>query len=211
MIEKGYNQLIDKLAGNVGAVKPLSSPFKRAAFWFLAMLVYMGVVTQALGIARPLSAFESNAILLFDIALMFVLAFAAALASAFLCIPDIAGRKDCLIIPLTLLAVFIAWSGFQVFGRQNGLHSYPTNCYIDALALGSIPAAMMMYMSRNGASTRPYMSALMNILSVTGLAYIGLRFTCTIDSVSHIYIYHLLPFIIIGAIIGAGARYIYRW
>ncbi len=63
----------------------------------------------------------------------------------------------------------------------------------------------------SGAATHPVRMAIMNILAAGGLGYVTLRFSCLVDDIGHTCVYHLLPFVVAGAVLGLLARWLYRW
>jgi len=62
-----------------------------------------------------------------------------------------------------------------------------------------------------GSTTQPYLMILMNVIAVSGLGYIGLRITCASDDIGHICVFHILPYIALGAFIAMIGRRFYRW
>ena len=136
----------------------------------------------------------------------------AALCAAFLCVPDMRGQKWLISVPFTFLAVFLLWIGLRSWVEGVDMPAiHMGHCMSDGFWMAGIPAAIMVFLSTRGATTRPYLSALMVTLAITAFGYIGLRATCMMDTVGHATIYHLIPFTVFGAVLGLIARRLYKW
>lgn len=204
--------VIDNLCEELKPCKRLAHPLLRALPWALMAALYVAAVVNFLGPRPDVAAKLQDSAFLMDIGLMSAVSLSAALAAAWLCVPDMRGARWIVAVPLTLLAVFFFWCGIIV--HLDGF-SVPEmhwdHCFSDAMLMGAVPAAAIIFLVRRGATTRPFMSAAMSVLSVAGLGYVGLRFTCVLDSIGHAGLYHLLPFVAFGVAMGAAARFVFRW
>ncbi len=204
--------LIDDLTEGLQPRKRLAHPFVRVLPWVFLALAYMTGVVNYLGIRPDLASKFKDGAFLFEIGAMSAVSFSAVLASAWLCVPDMRGVKWLVAVPLTLLGAFLFWCGVRAYTDgfiMPELHW--DHCFNDAALMGFVPAAAVIFMSTKGATTRPFLMGVMNALSVGALGYVGLRFTCIMDTVGHAGVYHLLPFIAFGVLLGAGARFVFRW
>ena len=204
--------LIDDLAESLQPCKSPAHPLVRVLPWVFLALAYMTGVVNYLGIRPDLVHKFKDSTFLFEIGAMAAVSFSAAMASAWLCVPDMRGAKWLVAVPLTLLGTFVFWCGVRAHVDGFALPAmHWDHCFNDAMLMGLVPAAAVIFMSRGGATTRPLLMGMMNALSVGALGYVGLRFTCMLDTLGHAGLYHLLPFIVFGALLGGAARFVFRW
>ncbi len=212
MSDQSTETLIDNLTEELSPMRRLVHPSLRALPWVALAMAYVAGVVNYLGLRPDLFAQFENSTFLFETGLMFFITLTAVLASAFLCVPDMRGRKWLVSVPSTLFLAFLLWTITRSF--TEGIHMpaiHWDHCFQDRALMGFVPAVAIMFLGTRGATTRPRMMALMNILAVGALGYIGLRFTCSLDTVGHAALYHLFPFIVFGSALGFAARRIYRW
>ncbi len=204
--------LIDNLTEELKPRKKLAHPLARALPWMMVAMAYVAGIVNYLGVRPDFAAMLQDSIFLMDTGLMAAVSISAALSAAWLCVPDMRGVKWLVAVPFTLLATFFAWCA--IVSHVDGF-SMPDmhwdHCFNDAMMMGFLPAAAIMFLTLRGATTKPLTMSLMSVLSVAGLGYVGLRFTCMMDTIGHAGMYHLLPFVVFGALLGAAARFVYRW
>lgn len=213
MSERSMDTLIDDLAGQIAPVKPLAHPFLRALPWMAATALYTVAAVYVLGLRREFLDLLSDHVLMYEVIVMLGVSFSAALAASWMCVPDMRGQRWLAAVPLTLLGSFLVWSVLRGYAEGASLQqiTHMTHCAIDGTIMATLPAAFIMFLSRRGKTTRPFMMAAMNGLAVGGMGYIGLRFTCINDTVGHSCVFHIVPFVVFGLILGALARRLYRW
>ena len=215
MSEDNIKTLIDDMTGDWQPAGKMWHPVARVVPWAALMVVYIYGVVMYVGLRRDWPGIADDIFFIFEIGLTAMMAISAAIASSWLGIPDMGGRKWVLYVPLTLFGVFILWLGCHVYGqgglpllsRHQGLH----HCFSEGLLMGTVPVAGLMFLTRRGATTRPFMSAFMSILAGGALGWIGLRFSCGATNMVHVLLYHFLPFVLMGGVIGSLARWLYRW
>ena len=74
-----------------------------------------------------------------------------------------------------------------------------------------VPLAMLLFIMRKGATTHPVLSWVMTAMSAAAVAYIGLRFTCRMDTIGHATVSHLIPYLTLGFVLAFFARKLYKW
>jgi len=204
--------LIDNLCNGLRPCKRLPHPFLRALSGAILALAYVAGVVNYLGIRPDLAQKFQDTAFLFEIGTMGAVSLSAVLAASWLCVPDMRGVKWLVAVPLTLFGVFLFWCGIRAHVDGFAMPAmHWDHCFNDGLLMGFVPAAAVIFMSRRGATTRPFLMALVAVLSVGALGYVGLRFTCMMDTVGHAGVYHLLPFTVFGVLTGAGARVLFKW
>ncbi len=204
---------IDQLTDDLVETKPLMHPIKRGVIWLIVASIYAYGCVMFLGVRHDLmNALTTNSAYLFEIVLMSAIAISAGLGSLFLCVPDMRGKNWLKALAPTLAAVFISWSVIRA--NIEGLHLqglHWDHCFVDSMLIGALPAALIMFFTMRGATIYPRTQAIFNITAIAAIGYLGLRITCSMDTVGHAGIYHLAPFIVIGLLIGILAKRIFRW
>jgi hypothetical protein len=216
MSTDNLDRLADELVAGLTPVKPLRHPLIRILPWLGMAIAYAMAVTFGLGIRPDLPAKLHEMHFLTEIIWAAVVVASAALAGAWMAVPDARGQGRICTIPAVLAAGFALWAMTDSLGGGTA-HNMPLRplswhfCATHALILGALPVAAMVLMSRRGATARPRMMSLMNILAAGALGWLALRFTCVSDDAAHIFLYHFLPFAAAGGVLAALARRLYRW
>lgn len=212
MSEQPTEMLIENLAQDLGPVRRLAHPVFRVLPLLALSALYSAAVVFLIGVRSDIAHKLSDLHFMFEIGTMGLAGITAALAAAWLCVPDMRGRGWVPVLPLTLIGLFAFWHGLRSSLHGHGLpdHNWD-HCVIDGFILIALPAAAILWLTRRGATTRPFLMALMLVLAVTAFGYIGLRFTCVNDSVGHAGLSHVAPFALAGLAFGLLARRIYRW
>ncbi len=212
MSEPSVDDMINSLTDELEPVKPMAHPMARALPWMIGAAVYAWFVVHHIGL-RPDSLEKlSDLHFLFENMLVGLVGISAALCACWLCVPDMRGQKWIIAVPFSFLAVFFLWGGLR--SLIEGVHmetAHFGHCMGDGFWIAIVPAAIMVFLSTGGATTRPFLSAFMASLSVASFGYIGLHFTCMMDTVGHAMVYHLIPFVLLGMALGLIARRLYRW
>lgn len=208
----GSDRLIDTLSGELSPVVALAHPLRRAMIWIACSIAYLFLFLTLSGFRNDIASALTSGCFLCEIALVGMIGISAALASAWLCIPDGTQNRAVVIAPLAGLAVFAVWITARTFTEPVYMpHMHWDHCFNTGIAMGFVPALALIILSRRGATTAPLLMALMNSLAVASLGFIGLRLGCGADSIGHAIIMHLLPFAAAGLLAGLAARKLYRW
>lgn len=203
---------IEMLSNSLCPVKRQFHPVWRILPWILACAGYVAFIVDYIGV-RPDAAIKmTDTAFLLEIILGGGIFLSSIVAAAFLLVPDQRGQGWLVIVPWVLAGVLVLWSGIRAISEGLALPApHWDHCFADALFLGTVPAAFIMFVSIQGYTTKPRMMAAMHMLSVAGLGYVALRFTCMMDTVGHGFVYHLVPFVLFGGLLGVLARYVFRW
>ncbi len=213
MSDKKIKDLIGSLSEDLEPTKCMSHPFKRLLPWLVMAVIYLVLLINFMGIRHDLSAIMQDPRFIFEIILMGFIGISSAICAVFLCVPDMRGRSWLISLPFTGLALFTIWSvihAITIEGAQMP-HLHMDHCMGEGAFMTIIPLAMLLFLTRKGTTTRPILMAVMNMMSIAAVAYIGLRFTCAMDTVAHATLQHLLPYVLIGLILAMAARKIFKW
>ena len=203
--------LIDNLCNDLKPKRPLWHPSCCMGTWVIAALIVVGMVIVALGLRPDIKQVLGSADFMFEMALMFIVAVSALCATFWLRIPDMRGQGWILPVPSRVFGIYCVWA---VIGAIESARMPPMDihhCMIEGIYITAVPAVLMFLTVTKGCTTRPIMMAVMNGLAMTAIGYIALRLTCMSDDLGHIIFTHLMPFFIIGGVIGLLARRIYKW
>lgn len=206
------DDLIKDLTDGLEPVKCLPHPLICSLRWVAFAVSYMILVIIVLGTRGDISFKVNEPVYLFELGLVTAMSLSAALSSLWLRIPDIRGQKWVVAVPISLFGVLSLWVGLHAYYGIEGVPEVHWHkCFKEAVLFGFVPALAIAFLSARGRTTHPLIMGLMNVLSVGGLGYIGLRITCASENIEHICVYHIMPYILLGLVIGIIRKRIYRW
>lgn len=206
------NNTIENLTDSLKPVRSLPHPVILFSVWLTVSLLYLGAVISYLGVRYDIVEQLNNSVFLFETTLAALIGLSAGICALYGCIPDKRGMTWMPGIPLSLVGVFLLWYVFKSFESAVHIpHMHWDECFTDATLLAFIPAALIITFVKTGRSTTPYVTMAMAMISVSFLGWASLRITCAIDSIGHVFFYHILPYLVLGSIIGLLARRILRW
>ena len=212
MNDTSLDNTIAQLTSDLEPVKKLAHPALRAALWIVAVAIYAACAVVFIGIRDDIYDALVNPAFIFETLMGTGLFVLSAVAVLYMCIPDMSGHKWLLSVTYTLAGTFCLWIGIQWFAQGMKMpHMHWDHCMTEGLVMTLVPLVIMFFMTRQGATTRPYTTALLTIIAVSALAYVGLRFTCSMDAVWHSFLGHIMPFVVIGVLSGLAARKLYKW
>lgn len=206
-------QLISRLCNEHSEVKCLGCPYKRAVTMILIVFIYNAVMVLLDTMRGDMNQIMTSTTFLFEISLSLLISITTFIAISLMMIPDMAGKKWFLTIPMTLLGVFLMWMGTSFFDQGHiQEHVFPNSgCFKDGILYALLPIAIVIWKLKNGATTHSSWTIFLSIISVTFVGWISLRLVCQLDTPSHIFINHFLPFVAVGAATGLFARKYFSW
>ena len=212
---KDVNELIDHLLQDHKPIAPEPHPLIKTLPLMLIMIIYMSVVTSIIGLRsdwKPefLTQFGTYQL---ELILSLTLGITALLATGWLRIPYMKSQKWMVSIACLSAIIFFSFEIYRLISEGISFSTIDSliECYIHSIALASIPVALLVMRQKSGSPTRPYLSAIMGTLAITGFAWISLRLTCSVNLAGHNAIVQLSPFMILGLVLGTYARKLYKW
>ncbi len=214
MSDKDINALISDLTQDVKPVKCCRHPLLRLLPFLFVAVIYIGGIFYFYGVRPDLAAKWGDSIFVFEVLLMAMIAISSALSSVYLSLPDKGGYGWLPVVPFTALGIFALWSIARIFSNgmplvMPGLHM--DHCMGEGVFMAIIPLAMLLVITRSGATVAPYLSAAMGVISAGAIGYTGLKISCSMDTVAHTLVSHLAPYLLIGALMGIFARKLFKW
>lgn len=204
--------LIEGLAEELEPTKRLQHPVLRTVLWGGAAVTYTVIVALMLKIRPDLANKATDAAFILEVSLATFTMITAALASAWLAVPDMRGKNWLPVLPLTGVGFLVFWSAVRFFTEGEEMpHLHWDKCFEHGALMAIMPLVAILVMTRKGTTCYPRLTAAMNILSVSMLGYVALRFTCVMDTVGHSGITHIMPFVLVALIMGLTSRKLYKW
>ncbi len=214
MIKEKQNseELISSLSSDLTKLNVMNHPLKRALSVFLIAVIYMVIAVFMLGLRDDIGVKLQNNVFIFELLYFFVIALSAVICSSWLCVPDVRGAKFMLAIPILLLSAWAMWGAFSFDIDVHKITDIKLHhCHVDSIILGTVPSFAILFFSTQGRTTSPYFMSFMNVMFVGALGYISLRLICLSDNADHICYIHVVPYLLLGIIMAALGRRIYRW
>ncbi len=206
------DDVIDGLSGDLQPVSVMRHPLSRALPSAMLCALYVFVVSFAIGFRADISDKFDEPLFVTEVLLSVFIAVSAAMASSWLCVPDMRGQKWLLAAPAVLFACMSLIYMNMTFAQGYEVpHLEWHRCVYQGFYMVGLPLLAVLVMSRKGRTTHPFWMSLNNTLSVSMMGWVGLRFTCAADDVDHIFTYHFFPFVVVGFLLLLFARRIYRW
>lgn len=207
------DSMIESLSDDLSEVKPLPHPIVRILPLIGVSVLYTLAMVAVLGPRQDWMPKMLNEIgYLFEIVLSLSIFVSAAIALCWMTVPDMRGQTWLKAVPVTLLGVFTGWAGMRIYFEWDEPFVFSfQNCTLDGLILTAVPVFILTLMARNGATTQPRWTAFMSILSFSGLAWAGLRFTCGANTFLQSLVFHFIPFVLLGLVFALFARRIFKW
>ncbi len=211
--EKNTDDLIGHLCGDLKPMSP-RCPYRRISIWLILSVGYIVGVIYYLGLQVNLLDYLTRATFIFEMGMAIAILISAALASSWLSFPDCIQRDWMKTITVTLFSVFLFW--ILASGIEEGGMSVRSNFFLSSCSRGivveAIPFIALIFMTMKGNTTQPYWSMAMSVMAVSSLGWIGLRLTCPMyESMTYGFINYLLPFCILGVVLGLFARKLFKW
>ena len=204
--------LIKDLSKDLTPMQAARCQIQRSFSWVIFSVLYASAIGYYIGMRPDIDVVIHESVFLFEIILVGITGLFAAFSSVSMTIPDMQGRKWLKPVSFTLIGVFFLWTLTHWFGNGMPVPSDRWNhCINEAAIIALVPIAMLLYMTKRGSTTTPVLMSVMNITAVGTLAYIVLRLTCMVDEIGHIFFFYVIPFLVVGTLLGVLARRLYRW
>jgi len=199
------DDLIQKLSSDTKPIHKLGTPFIRFLKWLAAALLCVGVGVALMGLREDFMSKLAEPIYLIESIFILLLMLSSGLAAFILSIPNAnasAWTKWLPCVPLFLWAGFLVYELSFVYvnqGFSGFVMEYGIGCTRDVLVLAVVPGALLFFMVQKAAPTSLAWVGALILLSVAALGSMGVQFICSNSQPLHIFIWHFLPVILVGA------------
>ena len=210
--------LITKLSQDTPQKSALRQPFWFAVQLIIVLTVY-GLGTQFFLGLRPDVFIQLNRLAFStEIALLTMLVFSSSVAAVMAMYPDALQKVYALKIPYVVFALLAGFVVFQLaFMPQDEravlppLSPHGMECALCIGAVALIPAALLFFLLRKGASVTPLKAGSFAVLAAAGVGCLTLRLAESNDSLVHLASWHYLPTLIFAIIGAAVGKWLLKW
>ncbi len=210
--------LIAQLIQKAPQKTPLRGPVWLAAQLVLVLAAYGLTAQFFLGLRPDIVAQLSRLAFSAEIVLLVLLIFSSLAAAIMAMYPDALQKAYVLKIPyvvFTLLAgfIFLQWAVMPPDAGAvlpvTGSHGMECALCIGAVAL--IPAALLFFLIRQGASVAPLQAGSFAVLAAAGVGGPTLRLAEANDSLLHLAVWHYVPTLIFAIIGAVAGKWLLKW
>ncbi|PWT86373.1 MAG: hypothetical protein C5B57_01235 [Blastocatellia bacterium] len=207
--------LIDRLARDATAVRPLPRPWKRALGWLLCALVYLAAIA---GVAlRRHSALAATAepVYILQQTALFVTGLTAAVAAFVSVVPGTSRRVVAApLVPGLVLAVSLVWGCVSDL-RQHGTLGVASQtdwpCVLSMTLGGAFLWTILSAMLRRGASLAPGLTGTFAGAAALSMTNVEACLTRPHAFVSVVVVWHGLTSLAMIAALAMAGRYVFGW
>jgi hypothetical protein len=209
------NELIQRIAANSVAVRPLPAPWIRVALWLAISVPYVAAIVLVNPMRAGLAQAMSDQQFLIEQGAILATVLAAAVAAFCSTIPGY--NRKILFLPLLPLAVWLASLGEGcvrdwVERGADGLRLRPDwGCLPSAALIGVIPAIAMVFMLRKGAPLFPRVTIALGALAVAALGNFGLRLFHVGDASIMVLFWHFGGVALLAVLAAGVGRQVFHW
>lgn len=199
-------ELVAHLASRAVPMRPLFSPAVRVAAWCVAAAASVAVGIAVFGARSDVGIISSEPPFVWPVATAVAVAVCAAASALVLAVP---GRERSPVLRMAaaglsalwglLLAVAVARAGHGFAGAAD----WPV-CFMRVLAIGFVPAMVMVAMLRRAAPLRLAWTSALAATAATATGALAIQFICPLDDRAHALLGHWGP-IVAMAWLGAWA------
>jgi hypothetical protein len=201
-------ELIADLASRAAPVRPLPSPGIRALAWGAVAIASAAAGVVVFGARPDVMAHASQSGFLWTGALALLTTAVAVVASLVLAIP---GAERTLVLRATTLALLGVWlvtviAAITRAGQGFAGVSHWYVCFIRVMAIGLVPAAVLVGMLRRAAPLSLAWTAALALTAAMATGALAIQLICPLDDAAHALLGHLGPVLAIGALGAVAAR-----
>ena len=196
------DELVARLALDSQAVRLAPNPFKLSGQLTGAAILYLAISLAFSGVRPDWQDKIHNVWFIAEIVALFAVFLFTSLSAALLGFPDQYQKRNLVFAPIGLFALFLLILLFSARVEQPlttlPIHSF--QCTIGITLMALLPAAWTYFALRNYASTHYRLAGSVALLSAFSVGALWLRLHEETDSISHVFVWHYLPMLVIGLI-----------
>ncbi len=211
------DDFIEQLSNDVKPVKRLASPVKRFLTWFLASFFSISIGISLMGIRSDFNQVLMNPRFVLETLVILAIAILAAAGAFMMSVPGVERKpimRWLIIIPSIAWPLSLAYRLYIIYSQTNSfafIIDYGFDCLRDIFILGIIPGSFLFFMLKAAAPLRLSWTGALATLSAAAIAAVGIQFTCNVDTPVHIFLWHVLPVVMIGMTGIALGKRLLRW
>lgn len=206
-------QLIETLKSDCKVLRVASCPYKTSYSWSIFLVFYILLMLLVFG--TRVDIYEKLLSLPFvtEILTLLFVAISSSISAIFLSFPDMCQKRSLVVMPVFFILLLMVAMTFQYLQGEN-IDSTPVSgfeCLFCIAAFSTVPAVLLFSMIRSNATTHCCISGMIAFISAAATGALILRLSESVDSISHIVMWHYVPFIgfaVIGMLLG---KKLFRW
>lgn len=219
MKSNNTDDLINDLIQDSCSVNIMPCPYWRFTLWFFVAIVYVGSIAMIFDLRPDILTKIHQELFLIELSVATLMTASALLACAFLCVPDSYNKQWIVYLPISLFVILSTIIFVTLYSQVTNpdykfLSTAKNNtfqCALEIFLFSVPPAIASIYLIRQGATTKTYMSALCVALCSTGASYIALRLVEQVDDAQHIIIWHYVPIFLFSGITLLLSKRFFAW
>ena len=195
------NELIRQLSQKATPVERLAPVPQRFLRWLVAALLCLFVSISILGVREDLYERLTDTRFLSQSLVLFLLGVISALSAFVLSIPDDSRGRLWDILPYGVLMAWIAlsiWTALSPDGPV--LIDFGGMCAFDILLVAVPPGLLLLFMVGRGAPLAVRLSGSVIALGASAFAAGAMQFVCRNESFAHLFLWHILPVVVIAGL-----------
>lgn len=210
------NDLIAKLSSE-GADKPLPNPLLQSVKWIIGTVLFLAAIASIEGFRFDITERLLSFPFILE-SILIVLVGASATTIAFYdARPDGLPNKQLRILPFVFLGLWLAVIIFTDANTYNddslalAFDLMGAMCMCHMVAVTVIPALIVFYFLKLGASVKQGWTATMGVLGISSFSFLFMRYVEAGDDIAHIMVWHALPILVMCLIAIKLSKFLLRW
>lgn len=207
--------LIVQLAEDAKPVRRLPGPWQLFGLWSAATLLSAAVMLTTMGLRPDVVVQMTRPLFWLEIIALLALISSTAVAALWRAFPDQRQQGWINVLPLGPLLLYGGTVVYRLLvpeatdaplGDHHGLE-----CSLCITIAALVPAGVLLYLVRKGATTQPRRSGFLALLAAASLGHLLLKFAEANDHVPHFLLWHLLPIVVLGLLGGGLGKKLLVW
>lgn len=203
------DDLIADLAARVTPVRPLPSPMRRAAAWFVVAVAVAAAGVAFFGARRDVLTRLSQLDYLWTAVLALATSVLAVVATLMLSVPGAQQTPRVRRLTLVVLSIWAVSMVWTVLEAGRGLpfttdRHWPV-CFTRVVLVSIVPAVALFAMARRAAPLSLGWTAAFAASAAASMAALVVQIACPVDNAGHAFLGHFAPVLVIAGL-GVAAR-----
>lgn len=208
---------IDKLTEDLKPVERLPGVWFQVVQLMVALGLCAGAGLSFIGLRHDISARLSSDMEMFllENVLMAIAGISAALAAFRLSVPTLRvgiSTAVLVVLPVVVWGGLIAVSAMEI--TPTAIYhelTHGPHCFVDVLVIGVLPGIFLFFMLRRAAPVHFGLVGFLGVLAVASFGAIASRYMCSMEDMTHLFVWHFLPVLLIGFVGIALGRFCLKW
>lgn len=210
------DELIQRLAEDVGPVRRLRPVTVRALGWLVLAAASLGVVMMMMGVRRDLGDSIDRADFALEAVLLIVTALSAAIGALMASVPGAERATLLRWLPIATAAASVLWAVGELVvaamaGAPIGRLAFSWHCVYKTASVAAVPSIVLFVMARRAAPLRAGWVGLLSLLATASVGVLGANIICPNDRPVHMLLWHVAPLMLFAGVGAALGSWLLRW